>query len=72
MLQLPAIYTQPLSEEFPTDGDKLIELVKVAWKSPELPDGLQLDEWQEWLIRHLLERYPKDTQTPESFATGKP
>jgi phage terminase large subunit-like protein len=59
MLQLPAIYTQPLSEDFPTDGDKLIELVKVAWKSPELPDGLQLDEWQEWLIRHLLERYPE-------------
>ena len=58
MLQLPAIYTQPLSEDFPTDGDKLIELVKVAWKSPELPDGLTLDEWQEWLIRHLLERYP--------------
>lgn len=59
MLQLPAIYTQPLSEDFPTDGDKLIELVKVAWKSPELPDGLTLDEWQEWLIRHLLERYPE-------------
>lgn len=58
MLQLPAIYTQPLSENFPTDGDKLIELVKVAWKSPELPDGLTLDEWQEWLLRHLLERYP--------------
>lgn len=57
MLQLPAIYTQPLSEDFPTDGDKLIELVKVAWKSPELPDGLQLDEWQEWLLRHLLERF---------------
>lgn len=59
MLQLPAIYTQPLSEDFPTDGDKLIELVKVAWKSPELPDGLTLDEWQEWLLRHLLERYPE-------------
>lgn len=59
MLQLPAIYTPPLSEDFPTDGDKLIELVKVAWKSPELPDGLQLDEWQEWLLRHLLERFPE-------------
>jgi phage terminase large subunit-like protein len=59
LLQLPAIYTQPLSEDFPTDGDKLIELVKVAWKSPELPDGLQLDEWQEWLLRHLLERFPE-------------
>lgn len=59
MLQLPAIYTAPLSDDFPTDGDKLIELVKVAWKSPELPDGLQLDEWQEWLLRHLLERFPE-------------
>lgn len=59
MLQLPAIYTQPLSQDFPTDGDKLIELVKVAWKSPELPEGLELDEWQEWLLRHLLERYPE-------------
>jgi hypothetical protein len=24
------------------------------------PDGLQLDEWQSWLLRHLLERYPAD------------
>jgi phage terminase large subunit-like protein len=60
MLQLPAIYTQPLTEDFKSDGDKLIELVKVAWKSPELPDGLKLDEWQEWLLRHMLERYPDD------------
>ena len=59
MLQLPAIYTKPLTEDFASDGDRLIELVKVAWKSPELPDGLKLDEWQEWLIRHLLERYPE-------------
>lgn len=58
MLQLPANYTQPLSADFPTDGDKLIELVKVAWKSPEQPEGLELDEWQVWLLRHLLERYP--------------
>jgi phage terminase large subunit-like protein len=58
MLQLPAIYTQPLTEDFKSDGDKLIELVKVAWKSPELPEGLKLDEWQEWLLRHMLERYP--------------
>lgn len=60
MLQLPAIYTQPLTEDFKSDGDKLIELVKVAWKSPELPDGLKLDAWQEWLLRHMLERYPDE------------
>lgn len=58
MLQLPAIYTKPLSEDFPTDGDKLIELVQVAWKSPENPEGIQLDDWQKWLLRHVLERYP--------------
>lgn len=60
MLQLPATFTAPLSEDFPTDGDLLIELCDIAWKSPESPEGLQLDEWQKWLLRHLLERYPDD------------
>lgn len=59
MLQLPATYTPPLSEDFPTDGDKLIELTSLAWKSPENPAGLELDEWQQWLLRHVLERYPE-------------
>jgi phage terminase large subunit-like protein len=59
VLQLPATYTAPLSEDFPTDGDKLIELTSIAWKSPENPNGLQLDEWQKWLLRHLFERYPE-------------
>jgi phage terminase large subunit-like protein len=57
-IRLPAIYTKPLTRSFISDGDKLIELVKVAWKSPEQPDGLELDEWQKWLLRHMLERYP--------------
>ena len=59
-LQLPTIYTQPLSEDFPSDGDKLAELVRVAWRSPENPEGITLDPWQEWLLRHVLERYPED------------
>jgi phage terminase large subunit-like protein len=29
------------------------------------PDGLKLDEWQEWLLRHLLERYPDDHEDPQ-------
>ena len=58
MLQLPSIWTKPLSEDFPTDGDKLLNLVNVAWRSPEQPEGITLDEWQQWLIRHVLERYP--------------
>jgi phage terminase large subunit-like protein len=57
VLQLPATFTAPLSEDFPTDGDKLIELTSLAWKSPENPAGLELDEWQKWLLRHVLERY---------------
>lgn len=54
----PAIYTKPLSEDFATDGDKLLELVRIAWRSPENPDGVELDEWQKWLLRSMLERYP--------------
>ena len=57
-LRYPAIYTKPLQKNFNTDGDKLIDLVKLAWKSPEQPDGLELDDWQKWLLRHMLERYP--------------
>ena len=59
-LRFPAIFTKPLARNFATDGDKLIELVKVAWKSPESPDGIELDLWQKWLLRHMLERYPND------------
>jgi hypothetical protein len=40
MLQLPASFTKPLSEDFVTDGDLLIELADIAWKSPENPEGL--------------------------------
>jgi phage terminase large subunit-like protein len=65
MLQLPATFTAPLSEDFPTDGDALLKLAEIAWKSPENPEGLQLDEWQKWLLRHLLERYPDDHENPE-------
>ena len=60
----PTRYTQPLSEDFPTDGDRLIELVELAWVSPENPKGIVLDEWQKWLLRHLLERYPDDHEDP--------
>ena len=65
MLQLPASYTKPLSEDFITDGDLLIELATIAWKAPESPDGLELDEWQKWLLRHLLERYPDTHPDPD-------
>ena len=60
----PAHYTPPLSEDFPTDADKLLEVVRLAYRDMNNPDGLKLDEWQEWLLRHLLERYPDDHEDP--------
>lgn len=62
-MQFPTRYTQPLSDNFPSDGYRLIELVERAWLSPETPNGLKLDEWQQWLLIHLLERYPADHPT---------
>jgi phage terminase large subunit-like protein len=29
------------------------------------PDGIKLDDWQVWLLRHLLERYPADHSNPD-------
>ncbi len=57
---LPTHYTEPLSEDFPTDGDKLINIAEAIWRLPERHDEvLVLTDWQKWLIRHVLERYPE-------------
>ncbi len=65
MLQLPARYTQPLSEDFPTDGDILIKFVEAFMTMQESGDEpIKLDEWQKWLLRHMLERYPEDYPDP--------
>jgi phage terminase large subunit-like protein len=63
MLQLPARFTPPLSEDFETDGDRLIELMELCWVTPESDAPIELDEWQKWLLRHILERYPADHET---------
>lgn len=60
MLQLPARYTPPLSDDFVTDGDRLIQLMELCWVTPETDKPIELDEWQSWLLRHVLERYPTD------------
>jgi phage terminase large subunit-like protein len=63
-MQLPARYTPPLSPDFITDGDTLIKLAGVAWTSPESAGrNIELDDWQKWLLRHILERYPEDHPT---------
>lgn len=60
MLQLPARFTAPLSDDFITDGDRLIDLARIAWVTPESDGAVELDEWQKWLVRRILERYPAD------------
>ena len=56
---LPGTFTPSLTgtEKFKTDGDWLLEVIDAVWKSPD-NDKFQLDDWQRWLIRHVLERYP--------------
>jgi phage terminase large subunit-like protein len=54
-----------MSEDFPTDGDTLIKIVEAFMCTQE--SGLEpitLDDWQKWLLRHILERYPKDHADP--------
>lgn len=61
----PTHYTQPIGEDFPTDGDKIINIVQALWRLPERNDELlKLTDWQKWLIRAVLERYPDDHPEP--------
>jgi len=65
-MQYPARFTRPLSDDFVTDGDMLIRLVESFVATPENGgQPLVLDEWQKWLLRHILERYPADYPDPE-------
>jgi hypothetical protein len=65
-MQLPARYTAPLSEDFATDGDKLIKVVEAFMCTQETgTDPIKLDPWQAWLLKAVLERYPDDHSDPE-------
>jgi phage terminase large subunit-like protein len=37
--------------------------MELCWVTPESDTPIQLDEWQKWLLRHILERYPDDHDT---------
>lgn len=56
----PAIYTKALGDRLYSDGPLLRAFVKLAWRTAESPNGIELDVWQAWLIDRLLERYPPD------------
>lgn len=64
----PTTYTRPLSEDFPSDGHRLLELVDRYWVD-ESGQRMHLDEWQRSLIIHLLERYPEDY--PDAKLAGR-
>lgn len=62
----PTHYTDPLTDEFVSDGDKLINIAEKLWRLPEKGDEvLKLTDWQKWLIRAALERYPEDYPDPD-------
>lgn len=60
----PAVYTKPLTPVFPSDADKLLKIVELAYRDMDNANGLVLDEWQVWLLRAMLERYPDDHVDP--------
>ncbi len=61
----PTHYTEPLSQDFVSDGDKIINISQALWRLPEKNDEiLVLTDWQKWLLRSVLERYPDDYYDP--------
>lgn len=57
---LPTIFTKSLGPRLYSDGPKLRAFVKLAWRTSEHPNGIELDLWQAWLLDRILERYPPD------------
>lgn len=51
-------------EAFPSQGDKLLRFVDRYWSTPDAAEFI-LDDWQRWLIRHILEVYPADWPVAE-------
>lgn len=68
---MPTRFTPSLTgtEEFITDGDKLIAIVEQYWKEQDVEGKFILDDWQKWIIRHALERYPDDW--PDKEVAGR-
>lgn len=50
----PTRYTKPLKEDFTSLADKFLPIIRVAWQTAFGKD-FELDEWQTWLIRSILE-----------------
>lgn len=55
---VPSQATAPLSEDYPSEADWLLPIVRLAWRSADDPQ-FELDPWQADLIRRILEIYPE-------------
>ena len=63
---LPSRFTPPLSEDFPTAGNTVIQIAETFVRIPERQnEKLKLAEWQKWLLRSILEKYPVNHPDPE-------
>lgn len=56
---LPREYTRPLANPDYSEGEKLIRLSEQLFRFAA-GDELRLDDWQKWLIREILQKYPAD------------
>lgn len=52
----PAVFTPPLSPDFPSLWDRYEKVVLIVWR---IAFSVTLDIWQRELLRHVLEVYPK-------------
>jgi phage terminase large subunit-like protein len=60
----PTRYTPELRPgQLVTDGDRLLRFAERYWTLADA-EVFELDEWQRWLIRRVLERYPDDWHVP--------
>lgn len=55
MISEPALYTKPLSPDFPSLWDKWSKVIVIVWR---IAFGIELDPWQIELLRAVLEVYP--------------
>lgn len=54
---LPATYTRPIENPDYSEGDRLIRLAEAVFRF-EQSDEMRLDDWQKWLVREVLQKYP--------------
>lgn len=60
---MPTRYTRPIENPDYSEGNRLIKLAEAVFVF-EQSDDFGLDDWQKWLIREVLQKYPRDYENP--------